>query len=104
MSTTQEYWRAVRAMETALSEKYPEGVLFISPTNDKRKNTCGGEAVETSIAVAARNIVEGKAVEATESEVTNYRRRSVNNLHQSDAQTMKSFGLTKLVIGKSSTE
>jgi hypothetical protein len=101
MSTIQEYWREVRALEATLSEKYPEGVLFINPTNDKRKNSAGGEAVQCTVTIAARNIVEGKATEATEAEVAIYHRRGVDNMRRSDAQTLRSFGLTKLVIGKS---
>lgn len=99
MSTIQTYWATFRETERALGEKYPGGVLWITPTNDRKRNTCGGDAVQVTVAVAAKGIVEGTHTEATEAEIQIALEHGRQGHAISQAQTLRTNGLTKLVLG-----
>jgi hypothetical protein len=100
LETTRNWWTRVRQLQSDLNERHPGGALYIQPTNDPQRNSCGGLAVEVSAENAAKAIANGTHVEATEGDIAKATRQGRDNLLISQAQELRAHGAVKVTLSK----
>jgi len=100
LSQIQSWWQRVRATQADLNARFPEGVMWVQPTNDPQRNTYGGLAVQVSTETAAKMIVNGHATEATEGDIAKAQEQAKENLMLSQAQELRNNGAVKVILGR----